>query len=221
MSKSVSEKLTEFFSFSKTYDYKKGEIFLRSEDPPPGVFYLEDGFIKMNSIFADGRELTLNIFKPGTYFPMTWVIANIPNSNYYLAMTNLKVKKMPKDTFLKFLNQNPDILWEFTTRILIGLDGLLTNIQYQMTGDAYHRLAAAVLLCARRFGEKDSNGQIDIMLPLTHQDLANIAGVTRETASVAIGKLKKLKIISFNYRHLFVKNSDELNRISLLPNEAI
>jgi CRP/FNR family transcriptional regulator len=221
MPKSTSEKLREFFSLSKTLTYKRGEIILRSDDSPQGIIFLEEGFVKMNSIFPDGRELTLNIFKPQAYFPMTWAIADIPNTYFYQAMTNLRIRRMPKNLFLEFINQNPDVLRELTTRILIGLDGLLTNIQYLLSGNSHYRVTAAILLCARRFGKKIGENNISVTLPLTHQDIGNIAGITRETATIAIDKLQKQGLITHHYRHLIINKFNELSRISLLPDEVI
>ncbi len=220
MLRTTSEKLREFFSSSKILTYKRGEIILRSDDSPQGIIFLEDGYVKMNTIFPDGRELTLNIFKPQTYFPMTWAIADIPNTYFYQAMTNLKIRRMPKNLFLEFMDKNPDVLRELTTRILIGLDGLLTNIRYILSGSSRYRVAAAILLCARRFGKKTGANSVSVMLPLTHQDIGNIAGITRETATIAIDKLQKQGLITHHYRHLIVNKFDELTRVSLLSDEA-
>ena len=217
MLKSSSDKLRYFFSLSKILTYKRGEIILRSDDSPQGIIFLEEGFVKMNSIFPDGRELTLNIFKPQTYFPMTWAIADIPNTYFYQAMTNLKIRRMPKNLFLEFLDQNPDVLRELTTRILIGLDGLLTNIQYMLSGNSHYRVAAAILLCARRFGKKIGLNSVSVTLPLTHQDIGNIAGITRETATIAIDKLQKQGLITHHYRHLTINNLSLLEQESTLP----
>src|SRR3989344_193941 len=139
--------------------YKKGETILRSDDNPQGVYYIKKGFVKMDSIFENGREITLNIFKPGAYFPMTWAVG-----------------------------------------------GILQNIEFILCGDAYHRVLGAVFLSAKRFGEVKGNGKITIKIPLTHQDIANIAGMSRETATLAIKRLRKKKIITYKKRLIFIAN---------------
>jgi CRP-like cAMP-binding protein len=82
-------------------------------------------------------------------------------------------------------------------------------------------VAAAILLCARRFGQKTGANSVSVTLPLTHQDIGNIAGITRETATIAIDKLQKQGLITHHYRHLTVNKLDELTRVSLLSDEVI
>jgi CRP-like cAMP-binding protein len=153
---------------------------------------------------------------------MMWAIADIPNAYFFQAMTPVKVRRMPQNSFKEFINHNPDILLEFTTRILIGLDGILTNVQHILSGDSYHRVTAAIIVFSKRFGKHNHNGLIDISLPLTHQDIADSAGITRETASLAMKKLQDKGIIFHHYRHLTIKRPDLLDRESFLeiPEEA-
>ncbi|KKQ52679.1 hypothetical protein A2865_00220 [Candidatus Woesebacteria bacterium RIFCSPHIGHO2_01_FULL_39_17] len=202
----VPGKLRSFFSKYKTISYKKNQTILRPEDKPQGVYYIKEGFVKLNTIFENGRELTLNIFKPGTYFPMMWVIAGIPNSYFFQAQTDTIIHRAPKSVVLTYLKENPDVLFELTRRILVGLDGVLANIEYMLCGNAHKRVIGAIYLSAKRFGERVQDGKIAINLPLTHQDIANIAGISRETASLALMKLVNKKIISCEH-HTFIINS--------------
>ena len=203
-------KLSAFFSQYQSLSFQKGETILRSEDSPQGVYYIKAGFVKLNTISVNGRERTFNIFKRGAYFPMMWAIAEIPNSYFYQAQTAVVIQRAPKKELLIFLKNNPDVLFELTRRILIGLDGLLNNIEYMFCGNSYHRVIGTLLLSAERFGKVEADGEITIMLPLTHQDIADIAGISRETASLAINKLGKKKIITYKKRLIAIKNIETL-----------
>src|SRR4030067_2058893 len=104
-------KLDNFFArFKSVHSYKKGELIIRADDPPSGIFYLKSGFVRLYSISKDGQDITFNIFKPGSYFPMFWAIGNSPNSYYFEAMTRIEVMKAPKEELIKFLKSNPDNL---------------------------------------------------------------------------------------------------------------
>lgn len=211
MRENVLEKLKDLFSNSGLYKYRKGEIIMRSDEQPQGVFYVKSGHIQFYTIFEDGRELILNIFKPGSYFPMMWAIGNIPNTYYYRAMMPAELHRVSKEKVLDFLHKNPDVLFELTRRILIGLDGLLTNVQHLFSGNAYHRVLSALLLLAKRFGEESNRG-IVIKLPVTHQDIANLASITRETASVELKKIERKKIIFYNRQLLRINNRKMLEK---------
>lgn len=204
------EKLNAFFANYKQIVYKKDEMIISEDEEPAGVYFLKVGFVKMGSIFTNGGELTLNIFKPGSFFPMMWAIGEIKNSYFCQAMSEVKVYRAPKADVIKFVKENPDVLYDLTRRVLIGLDGMITNVQFLLFGSSYNRIAAAILLLAKRFGEKTNNGQIMIGLNLIHQDIAQLAGVTRETASIALKQLEKRGVISRLKKRFVVNNITKL-----------
>lgn len=173
----------------------------------------------MNALFEDGRELTLNIYKSGAYFPMFWAMTDIPNAFYFQAITDAQLFCAPKEKVLAFIRKNPDALLELTTRILTGVNVLLNNIEYILSGSSSNRVAAAILLCARRFGE-NSAGKMTIKVPLIHQDIANLAGLTRETTSMIISGLQKQEILARSGRFLVVLDMKMLeNRLHIPEDE--
>ncbi|MFH0864416.1 MAG: Crp/Fnr family transcriptional regulator [Candidatus Gottesmanbacteria bacterium] len=210
MDNTLNDKLENFFSQFKQVTFSKGEIIIRPDNTPQGVYFIKEGYARMYSTFADGRELTLNIFKPRTYFSMMWALADIANTYYFQAHTRVIVQKAPQGQVKEFLQANPDILFNLTKRILVGLDGILTNIEYLLSGQAAHRVMAALFLSAKRFGQPKENNEVIINLPLTHQDIANLAGLTRETTSIEMGKLTKKKLISYNKRLIIINDIAKL-----------
>jgi CRP/FNR family transcriptional regulator len=106
-------------------------------------------------------------------------------------------------------------------RILLGLDGILTNIEYLLSGNAKRRILAVLLLSAKRFGQKNDHNQIIIQLPLTHQDMANLCGLTRETVSLIIEELIDKKIISSKKQLLTIQDLKSLEvEIEIYKDEA-
>lgn len=216
MEKSVFKKLENFFSKQKLLSYKKGEVIIRPDDVPQGVFYVKKGYVSLYTIFEDGRQITFNIFKPGSYFSMMWAISNIPNTYYFQALTETSLYRAPKNEALDFLKGNHDVLFDVTRRILIGLDGVLTAIKHLVSGTAYQKVGTTLVIMAKRFGGKRRNQGITIELALTHQDVANLCGVTRETTSLAMKKLENKGLISYNSHHIVVKSIVKLEKATLI-----
>lgn len=216
MEKSVFKKLEDFFSKRKLLNYKKGEIIIRSDDVPQGVFYVKKGFVSLYTIFEDGRQVTFNIFKPGSYFSMMWAISDIPNAYYFQAIVETSLYRVPKDEVVDFLKGNPDVLFDVTRRILIGLDAVLTITEHLISGTAYQKIGATLVVLAKRFGKKRKNEGITIGLALTHQDVANLCGITRETTSLAMEKFEKKGLISYKAHRIVVKSIVKLEKESLM-----
>ncbi len=95
--------ITTLKNFETFYDqftpriYKKGEILIRADDDPQGIFCLNKGYVRQYIISKNGIELTLNILKPISYFPMVWAINETPNIYYYEALTEAEVGRAPRD----------------------------------------------------------------------------------------------------------------------------
>lgn len=209
MNDKIIETLDEHFAKSKLLSYKKGTTLVSLGDEPSGVFYLKEGYVKMNTVLGNGNELTLNIFKPGSFFPMFWALGQVANNYAFETMTNAAIYKIPRNDIENFLSENSEVALDLIKRILSGVDGLLTNYNHFLVGNADTRVASALLVAAKRFGEKTKDGTI-VKLQLTHQDIANLAGISRETASVAIEKLAKEKILAQITRKFVIFDMDGL-----------
>ena len=217
MSNSVAEKLAKFFSKFKKHHYKKGEVILRGGDAPQGVYFIDKGYVRDYAISKDGEELTLIIFRPEDFFPMQWVFNNRPNSHYFDAMSVVELWRCPKDDFINFIEENPEIFFELTSHITLRLSGIMQRMEYLAFGNAYQKVASIIMICAERFGEKKDIGWIMHIL-LTHRDIAMLVGMTRETVSIEIKKLERAGIIGYHGRLLFVKDMASLRKESLLNN---
>ncbi|HEX8932302.1 MAG TPA: Crp/Fnr family transcriptional regulator [Patescibacteria group bacterium] len=192
---SVVEKLDVFFCQFKLQKYNKGEVLLRSDEIPTGVFYLKTGLVKMYFLNKKGDELIINIFKGGSFFPMSWAINNTNNYFYFEAASDAEVWKAPKDRTIEFLSNNSEVMFDLLSRIYRGTDnGFYFRMVYLMSGGAYERLIIELLIDARRFGIEDK-GQI--VLKISEKDLSSQTGLTRETVSRGLKKLKVKTLITF------------------------
>src|SRR5664279_727901 len=117
MDEGIENKLKAFFTQFKRQEYKKGEILVRADDDPAGIFYLTQGNVKTYLITAKGDEIVLNIFKPISFFPMSWAINSTKNNYYYEAMTELVLWRAPKEDVVVFLKSNPDVLLDLLSRV--------------------------------------------------------------------------------------------------------
>jgi len=207
-------KIDNFFSQFKSFRYKKGEVILRPFDTPQGVYFLEKGFVRLYTISQDGKELTLIIFKPNDFFPIGWAINNTPNTQYLETMTDALLWRAPKEEFIRFVQENPDAFFELTSKMLVRLGGILERMEYLAFGNAYSKVASILTICAERFGEKEGKNLV-IQVPLTHKDVANLVGITRETASIEIKKLERKGLLTYHGRHLIISDLEKLQKESL------
>ncbi len=183
----------------------KGTILLAPGQKAQGVYYLHSGSIRQYSISPQGNELTLHLLFEGAIFPAIAMYDNSETKYYYEAFKTSKVSIVPIRDFEDYLKDNTQELFEFTGRLLKGLDGLARRIEATSFGDSYLRVISILLYLARHFGE--SNGKnIEIAQKLTHQQIASFVGVTRERTSLELGKLQEKKLV--NYKSGIIKIPD-------------
>lgn len=215
MNNEASE-LIGFFTQSRQYNYKAGEVILRPEDTPSGVYYIEKGFVKVCSITRDGDEKLHVIYKTGEFFPLIWVFSNVTKNVFYEALGEVFLRRRSKEEFLEFLRGGCTkggcpALFELVVRIIGILDVHVSRIDNLELTKAYPRLVARLLLLAKRFGKKQKNN-IVIDVPITHKDIADSINMTRETASREIEVLEKKGLIYYQAHLIVIKDIDKLEK---------
>jgi len=205
-----SDTLKEFFTGYKLRHYKYRDFVIRPGKLPPGVCYIEKGFVKISTDLESGRELIVNIFKPGAYFSVMWAVGDISNSYYFKALSDLEVRIAPKAAFIEYLHHHPDELMALTKRLTSGMAGLVSNIESFFSGNSYNRVIRILHLCSKRFGATNGEGEMVIEVPLTHQDIADMAGIARETTSLILKKLVSSNLITRKNRRYTILDPEKL-----------
>lgn len=184
----VAQKVKEAFSAYPKRLYPKGQILLFADEEPTHIFYILRGKVRMFAITYRGDEAITNIFSDGSFFPMSLVLGGAPNRYFYKTEEDTVIHLIPPDDVRQFMRTNPEVIMDVLSRVYSGIDGLLGRLVHLMAGSARSRLMYELVIESRRFGKKQSDGTIK--LHVNEQDLAARAGMTRETVSREIQRLK-------------------------------
>lgn len=126
-------------------------------------------------------------------------------------MENSTLKKVPKKEFMDFIISDNKYLLEIITRISAMLGIYANRVDNLEHTKAYLRVILRLLYMAERFGRHYSNSII-LDIPITHKDIADTIGLTRETASRELEKLTKKGIISQKGHLIVINDIKKLNR---------
>lgn len=198
-----------FLERGKQLIYKNGEIILRPDDTPSGVYYIEKGFVKVYSITQDGDEKLHIIYKSNQIFPLMWALEDVHKDVYYEALGSIKVTRISKEIFKQFIEANPYALKDIIGRLVLHFNIFVDRVDNLEITKAYPRLVACLFSLANRFGRKSKKGVI-IDIPIAQKDIANSINMSRETASREIEKLEKKGLISYKNHLIFIKNIKNL-----------
>lgn len=181
----------------------KSQIIIYEGDSINNIFWLASGYVKVSNILVDGTQRTIFIYAPGDAFPLTSFLSGAGVARYfYECMSDVEIKVMPQAEFQRLIKGNLAIgeeLIAYTYRLNMQF---VDRIETLSARSARHKVAALLKYLAERVGA-EHGGKIRLEISLTTQEIANMCGLTRETTSVQLIKLKKAGIID-GRRHLII-----------------
>lgn len=204
--RSNQEELTRFFKGGTRLTYSKGEIIIRPEDTPQGVFFIEEGFVKSYDITKYGEENLLVIRKSGQIFPILWTMTDERTDVFYQAMSDTVLYRVDRKAYNDKIDGNEtefikSVLEQVLLMYKIHSDRVL-NLEYR---SAAERVAYRLLTLSRRFGKKTGKGTM-IEAPIRHHDIASSVNCSRETASREISKLEKKGFVSSKSGYIVIND---------------
>jgi CRP/FNR family transcriptional regulator len=212
MEENAATLVKDFFRSYRLQHFSAGQVLLSNGDAVRDVFYLTEGKVKMYDVTYRGDEVILNVFKPGAFFPMGAAFKPGEENKYvYEAETDVELHMAPLEEALAFLQQHPAVVFDLLGRLYSGLDGLLGRMSHLMSGGAKGRLLYELLIEARRFGKHEAAGRC--VLSISEKELASRAGLTRETVSREMHKLKEIGLITVKPKNIVVNDLQIIERL--------
>jgi CRP-like cAMP-binding protein len=166
------------------------------------LFILKNGLVKIVSLSAKGTETILHILRKDELFGELLLIEG-KRPFTAVAITDVRVDVLSRKDLQELLASSPRFSANYArllTRRLIKMEKEFSGLMHAF---AYHRLAKELLHLSEDLGMETASGT-EIALRLTHEDLANLIGSTRETVTIQLHKFEELGLILRKGRSLVV-----------------
>ena len=212
-------KFKSFLEHHPVKKFNKGEILIFQGEAPRSAYIVKSGIIKAYNISVNGDEKPVAFYEENSVFPAAWVYGRLSSAVYYYEAfsKDVEVYVIDRQELVNFIKKSPDILYMELEKLLsdqIGGSLRLNALQHSRASD---KLIYTLHYLALTHGESTNTPNvITINLNLTHQDFANLTGLTRETAATELNKLKKLKIIEYGKNQPYTLN---VSNLYLLQND--
>jgi CRP/FNR family cyclic AMP-dependent transcriptional regulator len=196
----TTQSLHTFLANYPVRKFNKGEIIIFQGEAPRSAFVVKEGIIKAYNLSVGGDEKPVAFYGSDAVFPAAWVYGRLPNAIYYYeAFTNdVTIHVVNRDAYVDFIKSKSSLLYMEMQRMLsdqIGASMRLNALQHSRASD---KLLYTLHYLALGHGKPLGNQQIEITMSLTHQDFANLTGLTRETAATELNKLKHSGVIQYD-----------------------
>lgn len=183
--------------------FENGNYIFLEDSEGEQCFFVLEGSVKVTRLSKDGREVILAMLNEGDFFGEMSLLDGESRSANVIALEKTKVLTLDRNDFITVVNDYPQIAVQLLKELARRLRKSDRQIASLSLSDAEKRIA----LCIIRFADEQGviqNGKVSIPKTPIQQDIANMAGTSRETVSRALGLLEKEDLIERNGRELMI-----------------
>ncbi|MED4075489.1 Crp/Fnr family transcriptional regulator [Lysinibacillus fusiformis] len=200
------EQLTLITTFPKNTFIQTPETF--SE----GLYFVKRGKLRLYKVNAQGKQFTSDILNEGNVFGEMDIISFGTRENYIETIEESHICLMNKERFENFLIQRPQFmmtLLKVLSNRIIGMSQLTQNLAL---GKLHDKVLYALIKLSDQFGLTGDIEYYKIDFPLSHQEIANLVGATREAVTVVLQELVKEEVIKTGFKTIYIHREKLLER---------
>ena len=205
---------TVFEALKTTTALDKGETFFHEGEPCRSVFVICSGYVKLTTASSEGKVLLLRFAGPGDLLGVAEaVLGNAPYECSGVAAEPVLVAVIPSDTFLRFVGAYPDTCVRLTLALSEQYKAAQRETRFLAFGEtSTARLARLLMDWSAERGRTDADG-VHIPSRVTHTEIAQSIGSTRETVTRILGALNHRGIVERTPDEIFIRRAQELTRL--------
>ncbi len=203
-------------AISSSATYPKGAILFVEGQEPRGVFILCNGRVKLSASSAEGKALILRIAEAGEVVGLPGTISGKAYEVTAEALEPIQANFVARDAFLKFLRENGEVALRVAEILSDIYHATYQEVRYLgLSGSAAGKLARFLLDRVEGVSAKhgESTAPARAVLTLTHEEIAEMIGASRETVTRVFADFKKKKFVEVHGSTLIIRDQASLQKI--------
>ncbi len=192
---------------------KKKQAAFRPGDPSDSIYVIRSGRVKVGKTTGDGREIILNLLKKGDVFGEMAFLDDGPRDTFAEGLEDTQLYVITRAGLLKLIKRRPAITFRLTKIIGKRRKEAENNMESLLYKGVRERLAGLLVRLSEDYGINDSRGRL-LRIRITHQDLANLIGSSRETVSLTLGDFRREGHIDINDRKIIIRKTNSLTSVN-------
>ena len=194
--------------------YEKDDYLFWEGEPAEWLVLVTEGQVKMIKHSESGRETILATFGPGQIVGEVGVLVGEVYPATAQALEPARTLNLRRDDYIDLVRRYPDLAWALIRELGHRLQGAHETIRSLAVEKVERRVARVVLRMANTAGERLDDGTVRISVPLSRQDVADMAGTVIETAIRALSKFQKQGLIETRDGHIVLLEAHRLVAIA-------
>ncbi|MFC1549401.1 Crp/Fnr family transcriptional regulator [Nitrospirota bacterium] len=201
--------MEEIASLVSTESLGKKETIFSEGEPSDWFYAVYEGKVKITKLSVDGKEIILELIKPGELFGAVAVLKGFPYPANAVAMEDSSIMKVSRKNMMLILDRFPALMFNLMESLgdrLRDSHETTKNIALEKVGS---RIAALLLKLSEQMGTKTPEGT-SLNIKLTKQDIAEMVGTTVETSIRTMSRFKKNGLIKEEGGKVIILDPDGL-----------
>lgn len=187
-------------------------VVFQEGDKGEALYVLASGLVKLSKVDLGGHEKTLALLQTPEFFGEMALIGSETRSATAVTLSQVEAFLLFGDDFRKMIESFPSVSLNLTATLADRLRGMDDEAQILSYKDAQGRVAY-VLLRLHEDGVTQSDAEGSDIVSLTHQELASLAGTSRETVTRALKSLEGHGVIRTRPREIILSDPEGLAEI--------
>lgn len=173
------------------------------------VLVLVEGRIRLYSVTPDGKQAILALIEPGELFGELALVGSNVREEFAQTEVISRIVAIPRDAMETVLLRNADLSLAVTKIVGLRQRRLERRLRNLLFRSNRERLLGLLFELMEQYGRRIHEG-ILIDIKLSHQDLAGLIGVTRESVTLALGELQQEQLITVGRQRIVILNAQKL-----------
>jgi CRP/FNR family cyclic AMP-dependent transcriptional regulator len=205
------EELRQLASVVREQHYRKNTTLIHIDDPGNALFILKSGVMKITIEDQNGREIILRMVYPTEFFGEMALLDDMPRSATVTTQEPCEALIIYRQHFLELIDKSPRILLNMTAVLSRRLRKMNELIRSLVFFDVYGKVARVLLTLVAEKGRVTAQGTV-IDLRLTQQELAELAGMSRETMTRTLRDFQQAGVVRIESGIITILELDMLQR---------
>ncbi|MBZ5719523.1 MAG: Crp/Fnr family transcriptional regulator [Acidobacteriia bacterium] len=196
-----------------TASYPEGALVFMEGQAARGVYMVCQGRVKMLTTNSDGKTLILKIAQAGEILGVHSVVTGKPHELTVETLQPCQLAFIGRDDFLRFIQEHGDACLHATQHLGRDCQSAYDVIRsIGLSHSVSEKLARLLLQWSA--DARVSNGVVQLRLTLTHEEIAQLIGSSRETVTRTLGDFKKHSVIELHGSALLIRNLSALQKLA-------
>lgn len=193
--------------------YRKNQIIFLEEETGNYMYIVMAGKVKVTKATATGKETILAIHQAGDFFGEMALLDGKTSPATVSAMEDCRIATIFHNDFQRLLMSNEKVVRQIIQVLCSRLRQVWAQVQQLSYSSADDRIRAGILQLSRKHGVQDARGII-IDLKITHQELAEFVGTSRETVTRTLARLQKKGVLQLENRRIILLKPKDLMSVN-------